>query len=231
MHRPISVPRSIALALLALALALGTSCSLCRPQGSRITLFDGRTLNGWRAATADSTVPTDKVWRVRDGMIVCSGAPIGFLYSERTFTNFRLEVDYRWAPGTKPGNSGIFSRIQDTGRGLPQTVEVQLQHGNAGDVLTLQGLGITPGQPRFFQVAKHALAGDIDGVKKLENAERPAGDWNHLEVEARGGTYVVHLNGRKVNEVTGVHVAAGPVGLQSEGGEVHFRGISIQPLP
>lgn len=225
-----SIPARIALTLATLAVALSTGCSLCCPKSGTAALFNGTDLNGWHAVSADPSVPAAKVWSVRDGMIVCAGAPVGFLHTDRTFTNFRLQVDYRWAPGTKPGNSGIFSRIQETSRPLPRTVEVQLMNGNAGDVLTLQGLGIASGQPRSFHVAKHELAGDIDGVKKLENAERPAGDWNHLEIQARGDTYVVHLNGRKVNEVQGVHVAAGPVGLQSEGGEIHFRGVTIQPL-
>jgi hypothetical protein len=38
------------------------------------------------------------------------------------------------------------------------------------------------------------------------------------------------MNGEKINEVAGVEVADGPVGLQSEGGEIHFRRVTITPL-
>jgi hypothetical protein len=39
----------------------------------------------------------------------------------------------------------------------------------------------------------------------------------------------VKINGQLVNEVTGVEVKAGPIGLQSEGGEVHFRNVMLTP--
>ena len=48
----------------------------------------------------------DQVFSVRNGMIICKGEPLGFIQTDKTFTNFKLEVQYRWAPGTKPGNSG-----------------------------------------------------------------------------------------------------------------------------
>ncbi len=195
-----------------------------------MVLFNGRNLNGWTHVLADPAVPRNAVWTVRDGVLVCRGEPLGALLTERTFTDFRLLVEYRWAPGAKPGNSGIFSRVNGAPRALPRCVEVQLQHGNAGDVLTLQGMKMDSTQPRYFHVEKHAVAGDIDGAKKTENAEAEAGQWNRVEILAQGGTYMVWVNGRKVNEVTGIEPLPGPIGLQSEGGEIHFRRAEITPL-
>lgn len=194
-------------------------------------LFNGKDLTGWQHVLADASVARDKVWSVRDGILVCQGEPLGFLYSDREFTNFRLAVEYRWAPGAKPGNSGIFSRVNDFARALPRTVEVQLMHGNAGDVLTLQGMKLGADQPRYFHVAKHAVAGDIDGVKKTEDAEAAAGEWNRVEIQAQGGTYTVWVNGKQVNQATGVETLPGRIGLQSEGGEIHFRRVTITSLP
>jgi hypothetical protein len=192
-------------------------------------LFNGRDLKGWTHVLADPAVAKAKVWSVRDDTIVCTGTPIGVLYTEKNYTNFRLVVEYRWAPGSTPGNSGIMSRLTPGTGALPRTVEVQLQHGNAGDVIGLQGFPITSGgQARWFE-RDSKVAGKISGVKKATAAEKPAGEWNRVELEARGGRYTVKLNGELVNDVTGVEVKAGPIGLQSEGGEIHFRHVRLTP--
>jgi hypothetical protein len=222
-----------ALALVGLtALTTLSACSTASKTegGMELELFNGKNLRGWKHVLADPAVPREQVWTVQDGLIVCRGTPLGVLHTERTFTDFRLEVEYRWAPGASPGNSGIFSRINGPPRALPRCVEVQLAHGSAGDLLTLQGMKMDSSQPRYFHVAQHELAGDIDGVKKLQDAEAAPGQWNHVTVVARGSSYGVWVNGQKVNEATGVETLAGPVGLQSEGGEIHFRRVTLTPL-
>ena len=103
-------------------------------------------------------------------------------------------------------------------------------NGNAGDVLGLQGMRVASGQPRFFEVKAHEIAGDIAGVKKTADAEKQAGEWNRVEVLAQGDRYTVWMNGQQINEVTGVEIAAGALGLQSEGGEIHFRTVTLAPL-
>jgi hypothetical protein len=214
-----------------LLLSLTACCCVGKRAGTPSEeLFNGRDFSGWNHVSADPDVPLDTVWSVQDGIIICQGDPIGFLHSNRAFTNFRLLVEYRWAPGQKPGNSGIFSRITAPMGALPRCVEVQLMHGNAGDVLGLQGRTIQADQPRFFAVKAHPLAGDIAGVKKTSDHEKPPGEWNRIELLAQDGSYTVWVNGELVNEVTGVEVVTGPVGLQSEGGELHFRRVTITPL-
>ncbi|MDO8541635.1 MAG: DUF1080 domain-containing protein [Opitutaceae bacterium] len=207
-----------------------TGLGLASRPAATVALFDGRTLDGWTHVLADSAVPREQVWSVRDGLLVCAGTPLGVLYTEKNYTNFQLVVEYRWAPGGKPGNSGIMSRIKPGTGALPQTVEVQLQHGNAGDVLGLKGFAIAGGQPRWFE-RESAAVGRINGVKKSAGAEKPPGEWNRVELEARGDHYTVRLNGQLVNDVSGVTVVPGRIGLQSEGGEIHFRGVMLTPLP
>jgi hypothetical protein len=152
------------------------------------------------------------------------------MYKGPEVTNFRLAVEYRWAPGTKPGNSGIFSRIKGQMKPIPQTVEVQLMHGSAGDTMGLQGRTVTAGQPRFFEIKNHAVAGDVAGVKKTVDMEKPAGEWNRVEILAQGSRYQVWINGTQVNDLTGVEVVPGFIGLQSEGGVIHFRNVNLTPL-
>jgi len=185
-------------------------------------LFNGKDLAGWTHVLEDASVPRDAVWSVKEGILICKGTPLGVLHTERAFRNFRLALEYRWAPGTTPGNSGILTRINGPARALPRCAEVQLQHGNAGDVLGLQGMQVAAGQPRFFDIKAHQIAGDIAGVKKVADGEKPAGEWNLIEVLAEAGVYTVRMNGQQINQVTGVEVLAGPLGLQSEGGEIQF---------
>jgi hypothetical protein len=208
----------------------GCSTSSSKSVSAPVELFNGQNLDGWQYVLADPAVSRDAVWSVHDGMIICRGEPLGVLYTTARFTSFRLVLEYRWAPGSKPGNSGILTRINGPARALPRCAEVQLQHGNAGDVLGLHGLSVTAGQPRFFEVKAHPVAGDIAGVKKLADAEKPAGEWNRVELLAQGGRYTVWMNGQQVNEASGVEVMAGPIGLQSEGGEIHFRRATLTPL-
>lgn len=209
--------------------ALVTASGAEQKRGGAEALLGGGGLQGWAHVLADPAVRREQVWTLRDGVLVCTGAPIGVLYTEKHYTNFRLELEYRWAPGGQPGNSGIMSRLQPGTGALPRTVEVQLQHGNAGDVIGLQGFPIADGgQPRWFQ-RDSKVAGRISGVKKAQAAEKPPGEWNRVEIEARGDRYTVKLNGQVVNEVSGVEVRAGPIGLQSEGGEIHFRQVRLTP--
>jgi hypothetical protein len=74
------------------------------------------------------------------------------------------------------------------------------------------------------------VAGDIAGVKKLADLEKPAGEWNHIEILAEGAHYKVWVNGQLANEVDGVEILAGPVGLQSEENAVQFRRVRVTPL-
>jgi hypothetical protein len=214
----------------ALFLLAVASCSTPSKPKAAIELFNGKDLTGWQQVLAAPDVKLSQVWSVQDGILTCQGKPLGFLYRGPAVTNFRLVVEYRWPPGMDPGNSGIFSRITEPFKALPCTVECQLKHGSAGDVLGLQGKPIAAGQPRFFEVKKHAVAGDISGVAKMLDAEKPPGEWNRVEILAQGPRYQIWINGKLVNDAQGVSVVAGPIGLQSEGGMVQFRRVALTPL-
>jgi len=218
------------LALAGLVLLGGCCCLKNGPGSAAVSLFNGRDLSGWKFHLADATVPAEKVWQVQDGVLVCRGEPMGYLYSEQSFSDFIMSVEYRWAPGQKPGNSGLFARINGPHQALPRCYETQLKHGDAGDLYGFHGMVLKGDAARAKHVPKHDLAGEIHGLKKLAGNEKPAGAWNTVEVQVRGRAMRVKLNGRLVNEATDLEILSGPVGLQSEGGEIHFRNVRLQPL-
>lgn len=227
----LNLPRLLLPLALAAAFLTGCASCPCKHFEKSEALFNGETLDGWKDVSADPAVPMQHVWLVRDGAIFCEGKPMGYLYTEQVFTNYRLHVEYRWAPGSTPDNSGIFGRINGPPRPLPRCLETQLKHGDAGDLYCFHGMSISGDPARFKFIPKHEIGGDLRGVTRIRGAEKRAGEWNHVFIEVNGPNATVWMNGRKVNEATGIEVVAGPVGLQSEGGRIEFRAIRIERLP
>jgi hypothetical protein len=195
-------------------------------------LFDGASLDGWVSVLTDPAVAAEAVWTVENGVLVCAGEPMGYLQSVDTFENAEVEVEYRWAPGETPGNSGVFVRINGEPRAmLPRAIEVQLRHGNAGDLLTFHGMSLDGDPERISRVPDHALAGVLTRLPRQGGEEREPGEWNRVRIRIEGETIRVWLNGDLVNEAKGLDRIAGHIGLQSEGGIIHFRNIRATPLP
>jgi hypothetical protein len=210
-----------------------TGCVSCGTLGSKRpaqALFNGKDLSNWSAVSAKPDVKKEDVWSVRDGMIVCKGEPIGCIQTDQSFTNYKLSVDWRWAPGQAPGNSGIFLRINGQPRPLPRCIECQLKSGDAGDLYGFHGMGINGDAARRKEGDLKDLGGKYIGVKKLSGNEKPPGQWNTYQVELKGGQLTVWVNGKKLNQAFDCEVISGPIGLQSEGGEVHFRNVIVKPL-
>jgi len=199
--------------------------------GKTCKLFDGKSLAGWQCFLVDDDVKMEDVWSVDDGVLVCKGEPLGYLYTKGEHKSFKLAVEWRWAPGGEPGNSGVLLRIRgDAVSFLPKCVEAQLKHGSAGDVWAFYGAKVEGPADRFKKIEGHAALGDFAGVGKIKDAEKEPGQWNLYEITFQGDKLTLKLNGEKVNEASGCDVVAGPIGLQSEGGEIHFRRIELTPL-
>ena len=101
-----------------------------------VSLFNGKDLAGWKPDVperdADPNGPPSFV--VRDGKLVSLGKPEGHLLTDGRYRDYRLEVEYRFSG--KPGNCGVLVHAS-TPRALykmfPQSIEVQMMSGNAGD--------------------------------------------------------------------------------------------------
>ena len=213
-------------------LVVALLCASCTtpPPRPAVALFNGKDLTGWTAFSAQPGVKLEDVWSVRDGLIICKGEPLGWLATEQTYTNYKLTAEWRWAPGQKPGNSGFFQRINGAPATLPRCIECQLKHENAGDLMGFQGMTISGAAACAMVPKKFALGELTGGVKKTALAEKAPGEWNRAEITVQGDKIGVTINGRPINDATGVPVLAGRIGLQAEGGEVHFRNVQLVPL-
>ena len=197
-----------------------------RPQP--VKLFNGENLDGWQVHLVDPDVKMEDVWSVEDGILVCKGEPFGFLHTKEKYTNYRLVVEWRW-PG-EPGNNGVLMRVTgDPPTFLARCVEAQLKHGDAGDIWAFYGFEVAGAEDRFVDV-EHDVLGRLKGVRKIKDAEKPAGEWNKYVITLKGDKLTLVINGEKVNEATGLTVEPGTIGLQSEGGEIHFRTVKMIPL-
>jgi hypothetical protein len=197
---------------------------------SAVDLFNRRDLSNWRVVLDKPEVRMEDVFSVRKGILICTGEPLGFIHTDRTFTNFKLEVEWRWAPGKKPGNSGVLFRLNGPPRPLPRGIECQLKSGDAGDVYAFHGMPLDGNPTRFVAIKGHELGGDLVGVKKLFANENSPGRWNRYEIQMKGYNLTVKVNGRLVNQAYGCGYTNGPIALQSEGGEIHFRKVRLTSL-
>jgi hypothetical protein len=226
------MPRRLIPIVTALLVAFASLQASAEP----IHLFNGKDLSGWQAYLVTPGVSTDQVWSVVDGVLVGKGEPLGFLRTDRTFTSFRLVVEWRWAPGTvvtadKVPNSGVLMRINGEPKGIPRAIEAQLKSGNAGDVYGFWGMAVEGDQARMRRRAGDPALGDMTGVTRMADLEKPIGEWNRYDIVLDGGRLTVHVNGTKANEAKVADVVAGSIGLQSEGGVIHFRTVDLTPLP
>ena len=194
-------------------------------------LFNGRNLDGWRAYLSDHRSGLESVWSVHEGILICKGEPLGYLFTKEAYTNFRLNLEWRWAPGESPGNSGVLFRINGKPMPLPRSLEMQLKSGDAGDLYGFHAMKIGGPAARIRSVKGDELGGDFTGVAKLQANEKTPGEWNEAELVVEGPNVQVRVNGLLVNEATDLEIAAGPIALQSEGGEIHFRKVELTPLP
>ena len=188
-------------------------------------MFNGRDLSGWvRTNTPEPT------WTWKDGMLICSGKPIGELRTQKMYQNFIMEVE--WRHMVPKGNAGIFVWADDiTSKGVPfhRGIEVQVlenaygntrSHTTHGDIFPIHGARMTPingrGGSRAFPT---------------ESRSNPSPEWNHYRIECRDGNISLAVNGKVVTRGTKCSPSKGYICLESEGGIVHYRNVRIHELP
>lgn len=191
-----------------------------------VKLFNGKDLSGWEHFLVKDEVKMEDVWSVEDGILVCKGDPGGYLATKKKYESFKLVVEWRWPD--KPGNSGVLMRITGKPMMLPYCFEAQLKSGDAGALYGFQGFKFDGDKARKFENAN--AVGGLTGLRKIDGAENEPGEWNKYEITVKGGDVTIVVNGKKVNEANDCEVRPGQIGLQSEGGVIHFRTVTLTPL-
>ena len=160
----------------------GANATASEPQITPTTsfsLFDGRTLTGWRVYRS-SAQPSG--WYVKDGVLTKDRATDDIITTEQ-FGNFELELDWRIQSG---GNAGIFYRV---------TEEYEKPYWSGTEYQLLDDPNHPDGKNRLTSAgAAYGLYPSPAGIVK------PAGEWNSTRIVARGARVEHWLNGTKLLE-------------------------------
>ena len=192
-------------------------------------LFDGRTTRGW---TTIKRQPLPAI-HVQEGSLNPHPCDYMLLYEE-PLEDFVLKLDFRLSPGC---NSGVFVRT------WPLTPRPGKDIGFNGVEIAIddtKGAGF------------HDTGAIYDLVQPSENASKPAGEWNHLEVTCDDERIEVKVNGKSVSRMNldewtqpnrrpdGTphkfdvayrdHPRKGYIGLQDHGSDCWYRNIKLKRL-
>jgi hypothetical protein len=207
--------------ILAAAVLAALASPLAAAEGDWISLFDGKTLNGWKP----STVGTAK-YTVVDGTIhgeTVEGSPNTFLLSEGQYGDFELEFEVKVHDSL---NSGVQIRsrekteadlastgkdgkpAKDLARFFGPQCEIEASPGQAGYIYgEATGLGWLSPEPQQKPEASHS---------HMKN-----GEWNSFRIVAKGARIQTFINGQPVADLTheGIYQShpKGHIGLQVHG--------------
>lgn len=206
-------------------------------QKRAVSLFNGTDLAGWHAdvpaADNDSNAPAS--FAARDGLLVSNGNPPGHLISDKSYQDYRLDIEYRF-PG-EAGNCGVLvhsSRPRALYGMFPASIEVQMHSGNAGDFwcigenIKVENMAARRGGP------PEKWGGGPEDSRRILNltdgSENPVGEWNRMVIEALGDRVRVWVNGDLVNDGFECTATSGQIALQAEGSVVEFRKLEMKPI-
>ncbi len=92
------------------------------------------------------------------------------------------------------------------------------------------GKPVTRNSVRYNWWGRDPAWKDVLGFRGRRDVEKPAGEWNRMEVVCDGGSITTILNGYVVNIGTNSSLTKGKILFQSEGAEILFRKIEVRPL-
>lgn len=227
-------------AILSIGLVLETTALFCQPLSTLFSpaksLFNGHDLTGWTTdiPASDSIANLPPSFIVRNGMLVSVGNPVGHLISKKSYKNYQLEIEYRFTGN--PGNCGVLvhaSKPRVLYKTFPQSLEVQMEHNNAGDFWCIKEDITVPNMEA--QRGPKELWGTEEGKQRrimnlTNNTENKVGEWNTMIIHCIGNEITVYLNNILVNKGFNCTANKGKIAVQAEGSEVEFRKLSIAKI-
>jgi hypothetical protein len=226
----------IAILLIAALLLESRATAEAPPKGFH-AIFDGKTLDGWNARPHFSPITLAAMteqdrqakldewmadarahWTVEDGELVNDGSG-AYLVTNQDYRDFELMIDYKTVPRA---DSGIYLK------GNPQ-----VQIWDFTDQKKFN-LGANLGSGGLWNNSKGA-----PGKDPAVLADKPFGQWNRFLIRQIGARTTVTLNGKLVVDNAIMEnfwdreaplFAAGPIELQTHGGEIRWRNIWLREL-
>jgi len=218
-------------------------------QPNFVSLFNGKDLSGWKVPAGDNGH-----WKVVDGVIdydaESEAAGDKSLWSERTYGDFVLRVDWRIKATPYVNPNVPIIRYDGTHKKGADGKEIRLSVPDSDSGILLRGTSraqvniwcwpIGSGEVYGYRMDEKMPAAVRAGVTPSKNADHNVGEWNTYEITVRGNKLTVVLNGQTV--ISSAELpdlpANGPVGLQHHGSKkgdvwtsppalVQFRNISI----
>ena len=185
-----------------------------------ISLFDGKSLDGWRINEHPESA------RVEDGAIVIGGGPTAHLFydgpvEDHDFKNFELKLEVNTKPGA---NSGVYfhTKFQDTG--WPSAgYECQVNNSQSDWRRT----------------------GSLYSIEDVRETKAKDNEWFEYDIIVDGKRVVLKVNGETTVDYTepddvsrpedmkGRLLSSGTFALQAHdpGSVVLYRNIRVKPLP
>jgi len=202
--------------------ALLTVCvALAPPKKDKgwISLFDGKSLDGWKVGkNADS-------FKVEDGAIVVNGNVAHLFYvgpvNDHNFKNFDFKAQVMTTPGS---NSGMYFHTEYQEGGWPKKgFEVQVNNSHTDWRRT----------------------GSLYAIQDVKEQVVKDNEWYTEEIVVQGKKVTIKINGKTVNEYTEPDnverpadmadrkIASGTFALQGHDpkSKVYFKDIMVKPLP
>ena len=252
-------PTSLPLILLCLASFAPSPTAPQNPAPLPQAIVTGK---GWTPLTLADFVNVNgkpDTWSEKDGVIACTGKPLGGARTLKEYQNFEMVLE--WKHHVHAGNSGVFlwcpeSAFTDLPAGqLPRSgIEVQVldlgyeenwlkskgvhsnwftSHGDVFPVGASSMKAFTPEITYTDQDGKDYKVGKPTSSRSFPTARRTkrAGQWNHYYIRAINGEVRLWVNGEEVNGGTDCKPSRGYLALEAEGSLVEFRNLRIRELP
>jgi hypothetical protein len=131
-----------------------------------------------------------------------------YLATKASFQDFQVRAEF-WVSET--ANSGLYLRCSDV---RPMTDR------------TCHEANIFDKRPD----PEYATGAIVWLAKAPQPVPLTGGNWNTMEVTAKGSRMTVMLNGVKTAETDAARTSGGVIGLQYAGGVVKFRKVQVRPL-
>jgi Domain of Unknown Function (DUF1080) len=220
-------------------------------QSKGTPLFNGKDLSGWKIPAGDNGH-----WKVVDGVIDYdaeseSAAADKSLWSERSYGDFVLHVDWRIKATPYINPNVPIIRFDGSHKKDADGKEIRISVADSDSGILLRGTSkaqvniwcwpIGSGEVYGYRMDEKMPPAVRAAVTPSKNADHNIGEWNTYDITVRGSRLTVVLNGQTVINAAELPdlPATGPIGLQHHGAKkggvwtsppalVQFRNISIE---